>query len=76
MFVQVGHTLDYLAFDGETGHKLSLQQFHNILRQELKEVVEEEQLTWITSYSFRRVGAIATKAIELDPLREFIFGSH
>ena len=74
MSVQVGHTLEYLAFDGETGHKLSLQQFHNILRQELRAVVGEEQTMWITSYSFRLVGATATRAIELDPMREFIFG--
>ena len=74
MSVRVGHTLPYMAFDGRTGRKLSLPQFHTILREELSDIVSEDQIQWITSYSFRRVGATATKTIALDPLKEFIFG--
>lgn len=71
---KIGKPLDTLAFDGHTGKMLSLAQFHTILREEMAEMLLPEQIKWISSYSFRRIGATVTRILHLDMLDEHIFG--
>ena len=71
---QAGVPLQYLAFDGVSGRMLSLEQFHVIIRDALWDVVVEEQAEWISSYSFRRIGATISKIVRLSEIDEFVFG--
>jgi hypothetical protein len=71
---QAGVPLQYLAFDGVSGRMLSLEQFHVILRGALWDVVIEEQVQWVSSYSFRRIAATISKIVRLSEIDEFVFG--